>query len=141
MFSSNLKRLLFVIFIAAITPFSVNAKLSGSLTEDAIKERLAPTGKVHVSGEVAKAVLQTETKALGPKKIYEDNCKMCHAPGLAGAPKFRNKKDWNDRISQGIDTMTKKAVQGFKAMPPKGNCLSCSDDDIKQTIEFMIKGL
>ncbi|MCP4233523.1 MAG: cytochrome c5 family protein, partial [Aestuariibacter sp.] len=29
----------------------------------------------------------------------------------------------------------------FNAMPPRGTCGTCSDDDIKAAIEYMIEGV
>lgn len=133
------KTILFAICVA--TPVAAIAALSGSLSKEAIEERLTPDGKLNIKmlDESAAKITAHKTEANGPSNIYEKNCKLCHASGLAGAPKFRNKKDWQARIAEGIEVMTKKAVQGFKAMPPKGNCLNCSQEDIQKTIEYMIE--
>lgn len=114
------------------------AKLTGSLSPEAITERLAPLGQVDVEGAKPKAAA---AQASGPEKIYKTNCAMCHGTGLAGAPKKGNKADWAPRHAKGMDDMLSKAISGYKAMPPKGNCLKCSEDDIRKTIEFMIEGL
>lgn len=136
------------LIICICSTTSAQAKLSGSLTEEAIAARLQPTAKVSVeqgSGAAqANGVATTATeekKVSGPAKIFQDNCKMCHQTGLAGAPKFGNKADWAPRIAEGIDVMVDKAFNGFKGMPPKGNCLSCSREDIKATIEYMISAI
>jgi cytochrome c5 len=34
--------------------------------------------------------------------------------------------------------MVKRAIEGYKAMPPRGTCTTCSDDDIKKTVEYMV---
>lgn len=115
------------------------AKLTGSLSPEAIAERMAPEGQVAVEGAVA--VETAVSEASGPEKIYKSNCAMCHDIGLAGAPKKGNKSDWAPRHAKGIENMVSKAITGYKAMPPKGNCLKCSEDDIRKTIEFMIQGL
>lgn len=119
---------------------SLLAKLSGSLSEDAISQRLKPVAEVSVEG--AGATVAAQPTAVvgvgGPKDIYEHNCKMCHQTGVAGAPKLGNKGDWQPRIDQGLDVLLKAAWGGIRAMPPKGNCLQCNEDDIKKTIQFMI---
>jgi len=33
------------------------------------------------------------------------------------------------------------AIKGEKAMPPKGTCMTCSNDELKAAIEFMRKKL
>lgn len=118
------------------------AKLSGSLSAEAITERLKPMGQVSITGEPAAGAAGAVTTAAAgvgtPQQIYENNCKMCHATGLAGAPKFGNKEDWAPRIAQGLDTLVKAAISGIRAMPPKGNCLKCTPEDIKATVEYMV---
>lgn len=117
------------------------AGLTGSLSVEAITKRLQPMAQVNVEGADA-AASQQATAIVGvggPKDIYERNCKMCHQTGLAGAPKLGNKADWAPRISLGLDALAKSAWTGIRAMPPKGNCLQCTEADIKATVEFMIE--
>lgn len=130
-----------LIWGAALTVTSVAiAKLTGSLAPEAISERLKPMGQVNIIGVDSNAQVQTATSgaAQTPEKIYDNNCKMCHQTGLAGAPKFGNKGDWAPRIAQGVDTLVQAAITGIRAMPPKGNCLSCTNDEIKATVEYMV---
>ena len=54
-----------------------------------------------------------------------------------GAPKFGT-SDWVDKAASGIDMLTANAIAGINAMPPRGTCASCSDEEIKQTIQYMI---
>ncbi|NMV43156.1 cytochrome c5 family protein, partial [Vibrio parahaemolyticus] len=58
-----------------------------------------------------------------------------------GAPKTGNADDWAPRIAQGKDTLVKHALEGFNAMPAKGTCMDCSDDEIIAAIDHMIEGL
>jgi cytochrome c5 len=116
------------------------AELTGSLSEDGIAARLKPLANVTVEGAAAAGASAGTTVAttLGPKDIFEQNCKMCHQTGIAGAPKFGNKDDWAPRIAQGVDTLVKAALSGIRAMPPRGNCIKCTDEQIKETVEYMI---
>lgn len=70
--------------------------------------------------------------------LYNSYCIACHMNGVAGAPKFGNKADWQPRIEKGIDTLLKDATNGFKAMPPKGLCFDCSEDELRSAIQYMI---
>ena len=116
---------------------AAQAKLSGSLSEEAIEKRLQPMGQVEIEGVVAQP---KKAKAVGgPTKIYKDNCAMCHKIGLANAPKLGVKSDWTPRLKQGMDTLVKKAIAGFGAMPPRGNCITCSDEDIQKTVQYMLE--
>jgi cytochrome c5 len=72
------------------------------------------------------------------KKIYDTKCSVCHASGVAGAPKFGDKAAWEPRIATGMDAMLAVATTGKGAMPPKGTCMDCSDDDLKAAIQYMV---
>ncbi len=61
---------------------------------------------------------------------------MCHAAGVAGAPKFGDKAAWAPRMKDGIDGMTKIAIQGKGAMPPRGGS-QASDADMRAAVEYM----
>ena len=75
------------------------------------------------------------------KKIFNKTCAMCHAAGVAGAPKPGDKEDWGPRIAQGKDTLYKHAIEGFTGakgmMPARGGASSLSDDDVKAAVDFM----
>jgi cytochrome c5 len=72
------------------------------------------------------------------KATYDAKCGVCHAAGVAGAPKLGDKAAWEPRIATGMDAMLAIAVSGKGAMPPKGTCMDCSDDDLKAAIQYMI---
>jgi cytochrome c5 len=75
------------------------------------------------------------------KSVYGKTCAMCHAAGVAGAPKPGDKEDWGPRIAQGKDTLYKHAIEGFTGakgmMPARGGASSLSDDDVKAAVDFM----
>lgn len=128
-------RVLVSLFISALFFVSVNAQ---ETTDDDIAERIKPVGKVHVAG-AAPAV------AAGPrsgKEIYDSACVACHTSGVLGAPKLQNAADWQPRLDEkGFDQVWKNAINGINAMPAMGTCSSCSDDDIKAAIDYMIEGI
>ena len=62
---------------------------------------------------------------------------MCHASGVANAPKFGDKAAWAPRIATGKDALLQSVLKGKGAMPPKAGAAALSDDDIKSAIEFM----
>ncbi|MCW5588726.1 MAG: c-type cytochrome [Legionellales bacterium] len=71
-------------------------------------------------------------------KVYDAHCGVCHNTGAAGAPIKGNAADWKPRIAQGMDTLFKHAIQGINSMPPKGTCMSCSDDEIKDAVRYLV---
>ena len=72
------------------------------------------------------------------QQIYQSSCQACHTTGAANAPKLGDKDAWASRIATGVDTMLAVAIKGKGAMPPKGTCASCSDDDLKAAIEYIV---
>lgn len=129
----------------ALALFVLNcfAALSGSMTEKAIAERIKPIGEVTITGGGTERGQATEAKAKAApadigKHRYEETCQMCHATGLADAPKLGDKKAWGPRIAQGMDTMLKHAMEGLRAMPPKGGCTTCDEEEIRKAIEYMV---
>lgn len=78
--------------------------------------------------------------ALG-KRTFANVCSMCHAAGVAGAPKPGDKADWGPRIAQGKDTLYKHALEGFNgnkgAMPARGGS-TLPDDAIKAAVDYMV---
>ena len=72
------------------------------------------------------------------KEIYDTKCFTCHAAGVAGAPKFGDKAAWAPRIATGMDALLAVSIKGKGAMPPKGTCMDCSDEDLKATIQYMV---
>jgi cytochrome c5 len=117
--------------------FSILAVQAQEMSEDDIRARIQPVGKVHVAG--AKA-----TMASGPRsgsEIYTKACVACHSVGVLNAPKFQDVADWTPRMTKGFDTVWQNAINGIGAMPPMGTCGDCSNDDIKAAIEHMIKGI
>ena len=72
------------------------------------------------------------------KQIYDTTCMVCHAAGVAGAPKTGDKVAWSVRIKQGMDTLYAGAIKGKNAMPPKGGNLALSDADVKSAVDYMV---
>jgi cytochrome c5 len=117
------------------------AELSGSLDEQQILLRIKPEGTVTIEASPTaegQAPVQTAAPIDLGKQLYQQYCHTCHATGLAGAPKFADKADWAPRISQGIEILVQHAIHGYKAMPPKGTCMTCSDEDIQKAVDYMV---
>lgn len=71
------------------------------------------------------------------KAVYDKNCSVCHASGVANAPKFGDKAAWAPRIATGADALLKSALNGKGAMPPKGGMAALTEDELKAAIEHM----
>ncbi|HUX31341.1 MAG TPA: c-type cytochrome [Thiobacillus sp.] len=71
------------------------------------------------------------------KKIYQTTCALCHAAGLAGAPKPGDMAAWGPRVAQGYATLYSHAITGIRGMPPKGGNPSLSEADIANAVGYM----
>jgi len=78
------------------------------------------------------------TASADGKKIYDTKCFTCHATGVAGAPKLGDKAAWAPRIAAGDTAMMEIVMKGKGAMPPKGTCMDCSDEDLKGAVKYMV---
>lgn len=124
---------------------AVFANAASGYDREQILKRIQPIGDVRVKeepGEKAKPQDQKEkpeAKKRTPEDIYEQYCAVCHRAGVAGAPRFRNASDWEKRFEdKGIAGLTKTAIEGLNAMPPKGTCADCTEEEIRATVEYMV---
>ena len=123
----------------ALTVFAVQAQ---EMSDDAIAERIKPVGEVHVAGAAAEGAAAGGGGAKSGEDVYNQACVACHGSGVLGAPKLHVAADWQPRLDErGLDGIWQHALDGFNAMPPRGTCGSCSDDEIKAAIEYMIEGI
>lgn len=72
------------------------------------------------------------------KDIYENYCSGCHTAGGGGAPLYGDAMSWAPILKENIDQTYKRAIEGYNGMPAKGTCISCSNEEIKQAVDYMI---
>jgi cytochrome c5 len=104
----------------------------------------APEAAAPAAPEAAAPAPAAETAVAGidGKKIFGNVCAMCHAAGVAGAPKPGDKADWGPRIAQGTDLLYKHAIEGFTGakgmMPARGGSATLKDDEVKAAVDYMV---
>jgi cytochrome c5 len=81
----------------------------------------------------------TRTASADGQKIYQASCQACHVAGVAGAPKLGDKDAWAPRIAKGNDALLSSVKNGLNAMPPKGGCMGCSEDELRAAMEYMVE--
>ena len=69
--------------------------------------------------------------------LYKQACQVCHAAGVAGAPKLGDKAAWATRMAGGMDALYNSVLNGKGAMPPRGGAAQASDADLRAAVEFM----
>lgn len=68
---------------------------------------------------------------------FNKSCAVCHNTGAANAPKVHDVDAWKPRLDKGMDVLVQSVNNGLNAMPPKGMCFDCSDDDYRALITYM----
>ncbi|MBU1283260.1 MAG: c-type cytochrome [Gammaproteobacteria bacterium] len=131
------------LLVAPATVLALWVVTAQATTDDAIAERLKPVGQVCVMGEECKGVGAVAVSAGGGARTADDiiakHCGACHTPGILGAPKIGDTAAWKERADHqgGLDGILAKAISGINAMPPKGTCADCSDDELRGAIQKM----
>jgi cytochrome c5 len=129
--------LVIVIGIILLVSFVTNTHNPGAGTDSqspaAVNARIAPVAAEGFTLRDANApkVLQSA------EAVYTAVCAACHASGLAGAPKIGDSAGWGPRIAQGYDTLLKHAIDGIRAMPPKGGNPDLDDVEVARAVVYL----
>ena len=129
--------------MTAMVGLTVLAQLVPPGSGDEIRERLQPFGRLCLPGEdcaIGAALPGAELAAgvMSGEQVYGQFCGTCHNAGVAGAPLLGDAEQWQPRIAQGMDTLWDHTLNGINAMPPKGTCMACSDDDLRSALDYML---
>lgn len=139
---SQMKKLLGLLLMAGVMALSSSAISQQAALTAELKERIAPVGSVCMSGEPC-AAAPVAAAASGPRsgqEVFQASCNVCHGAGVAGAPKLGDAADWVARLGRGgIETLYTHAIKGFNGMPAMGLCATCSEDEIKATVDYMVE--
>jgi cytochrome c5 len=120
----------------------------------ATKARIQPVGAVYAGATGAAAQAAAAANAakgavafegtLDGAIIFNGVCTGCHGTGALGAPTLDH-SHWDARIAQGVDALHKHAIEGFQGaagtMPAKGGMAALSDEQVKATVDWMLKNL
>jgi cytochrome c5 len=79
------------------------------------------------------------SKPLPGRRVYKRVCMACHTLSVWGAPKLGDREAWAARISKGKEVLYFSAKNGFNAMPPRGNCQFCTDEELKAAVDYMVE--
>jgi len=122
-----------IILLATYVVRSASSGVAGSdaMTEQSVADRMRRVGVVVVADTSGGKTLQTG------EAVYTAACSACHAAGIAGAPRTGDAAAWAPRLRQGFDLLVKHAVEGFKAMPPKGGNMNLDSIEVARAVAFM----
>lgn len=158
-FSLVLAGLVIIGLIAFVLANVVTEKFAGTSGDSAIiAERISPVGAPNTSE--AAIVFETSKKAdagspntpkestaevEGGKVVYEKVCTVCHAQGIAGAPKFADTSAWSSRLAKGKQALYANAINGYMGdagyMPAKGGDMKLHDDSVRAAVDYMLTSL
>jgi cytochrome c5 len=133
------------------------SKSHPAMSDEAVARRLKPVGEVVVdpnqpkpaasvtvappAGKVAAATGKSAAgkgDAAKGKSVYDATCQVCHAAGVAGAPKAGDKSAWAARLKTGVNALYQTSLKGKGAMPPKGGNTALSDADVRAAVDYMV---
>lgn len=136
---SHVKKTMSLLAAAGLSVMMSVSAISADLAQE-MADRLKPVGEICMSGEscAAAPVAAAPAEPRSGAQVYDAYCHICHTAGVSGAPKIGNAGDWAPRLDKGMETLYTHAWSGFNAMPAKGMCMDCSEDEIHQAVDHMI---
>jgi cytochrome c5 len=111
-----------------------NPGLSDVEIERAITYMVNASGG-HWSEPISRAALPAERSG---ERIVQAYCVACHEAGLGGAPRVGDLAAWVPRMKQGLDPLTRSAINGHGGMPPRGGVASLTDKELRSAIAYML---
>ncbi|MGB5082682.1 MAG: c-type cytochrome [Burkholderiales bacterium] len=103
-----------------------------------------PAARWSMAGGLLAVLALAATSALaqgaerGGKEVVDAVCASCHQTGANGAPKIGDRKAWSARAAQGLDSLTRHALQGIRKMPSHGGSPGLTDLEIGRAVTYMV---
>ena len=69
---------------------------------------------------------------------YQVFCFACHSTGLSGAPIPGDVEALGTRMEKGREEIIEIMNSGLNAMPPKGLCTTCTEDQLWELTQYMV---
>lgn len=127
-------------------------KVAGATTEASVADAAEPAIEAAVAAVAEEAnEAATEPAAdAAPMEVaaaasefdaagaYQMSCNACHGTGAAGAPMLGDSGAWETRMEKGMEALMSNVINGVGAMPARGICMTCSDDDLRAIVNYML---
>jgi cytochrome c5 len=135
----NWKQLVVVVALAFAIPIAVIGLVTQLVTggHRVSGDDRGTIDRIKPIGEVVLAAPSGPKGQMTGEQVYNQVCKTCHETGLAGAPKVGDAAGWAPRIKQGEKTLLTHAVDGIRAMPPKGGNPDLEPVEVQRAVVFM----
>lgn len=73
------------------------------------------------------------------KVVYRSACILCHQNGEMSAPRIGDAANWHMRLeNSGLTGLYRHVINGYNSMPIKGACVTCSDNDIIASVDYIL---
>ena len=117
-------------------------------------ENCRDPGGITITSEVESVPIEVETTDSAQadiaheeenpgQAVYQQYCSICHAAGVAGAPRVGDSDAWQARLEKGLAMVIKTAIEGTSSengvMPPKGGFAQLSDDEVGEAVKHMVE--
>ncbi len=87
------------------------------------------------SEPISRAALPAERSG---EQVVQAYCVACHEAGLGGAPRVGDRAAWIPRMKQGLDPLTRSAINGHGGMPPRGGVAGLTDKEMRGAVAYML---
>jgi len=108
------------------------------VAEPAAAPESEPTSEVDPASAVESVALAQADDGFDLQATYQMFCFACHSTGLSGAPLPGDAEAWAPRMEKGREEIIAIMNRGLNAMPPKGLCMSCTDEQLWQLSQYMV---
>ncbi len=104
---------------------------SEGMSAEAVAKRIQPVGSIEIKDA-------SDIKSLkSGEQVVQAQCSVCHAAGVAGAPKVGDEAAWAARIKTGYDALLASALKGKGNMGAQGGG-DFSDFEIARGVVHMV---
>ena len=128
------------IFLFSLLPLGINVSMADDY-EDEVRKRLGLKTEVAQVKAISNDDSESVPAGRSGETVYNLGCAACRNAGLAGAPLYADDSQWETRLIKGLEMLTSNAYNGYNAMPAKGLCMDCSEEEIKRSVEYMLEAL
>jgi cytochrome c5 len=127
---------IFLILLSGVLGFSI------SYYQHREKNQTSDTQVIETFHYPALFVNQLKGDPDAGRKIFKEFCAACHdkEPKIdIHAPHIGDQNAWKNRQKLGLPILLKITTTGVGAMPARGGCFECSDEQLSETIQYMLK--
>ncbi len=118
----------------------VNHNSLSHLTDYDLRSIVIYLNSVRHSGTNFGKLIENEDEEKIGRKVFYNRCAICHGEGreVMGAPVIGDSENWMERYRKGMNVLYEHTINGYNNMPLKGNCVTCTDAEIRSAVNYLI---